>query len=222
MGVDGKPGQVEIDPSQPQAKKDIIDPETGGVIKSIYNPGVGKYDVCVITGPSYTTKRQEAAESMEKVAQANPALWQVAGDLIVKHMDWPGAEELAERLKRSIDPKLLEDQQSPDLLKAQQEMQQLQQENQEMRKMLENVQTSFEQQELKIKAFDAETKRISAVQAGMSPEQIQDIVLGTVHGMLTSGDLVGKVAGISNPPEVINNTPTEQPQSPENFYYKGE
>jgi hypothetical protein len=29
----------------------------------------------------------------------------------------------------------------------------------------------------------------------MSPEQIQDIVMGTVHGMITSGDLVGEMPG---------------------------
>jgi hypothetical protein len=27
----------------------------------------------------------------------------------------------------------------------------------------------------------------------MSPEQIQDIVLGTVHGMITSGDLISEM-----------------------------
>ncbi|WP_354062000.1 hypothetical protein [Devosia sp. 2618] len=34
--------------------------------------------------------------------QAKPALWQVAGDLIVKAMDWPEAKEIAERLNRMI------------------------------------------------------------------------------------------------------------------------
>ena len=29
----------------------------------------------------------------------------------------------------------------------------------------------------------------------MSPEQIQDIVLGTVHGMITSGDLISEMPG---------------------------
>jgi hypothetical protein len=29
----------------------------------------------------------------------------------------------------------------------------------------------------------------------MSPEQIQDIVLGTVHGMITSGDLINEMPG---------------------------
>jgi hypothetical protein len=44
--------------------------------------------------------------------------------------------------------------------------------------------------EAQIKLFDAETKRLTAVQASMSPEQIQDIVMGTVHGMMVNGDLV--------------------------------
>jgi hypothetical protein len=68
--------------------------------------------------------------------------------------------------------------------------------------MLQNVGKSIEVQEQqrldfesKIKAFDAETKRISAVAAGMSPDQIQDIVLGTVHGMITSGDLISEMPG---------------------------
>jgi hypothetical protein len=64
--------------------------------------------------------------------------------------------------------------------------------------MLQNVNKSMESQDLQrkefeatIKAFDAETKRISAVQASMTPEQIQDIIMGTIHGAITSGDLVG-------------------------------
>ena len=49
--------------------------------------------------------------------------------------------------------------------------------------------------EAQVKAYSAETQRISAIQASMSPEQIQDIVMGTVHGMITSGDLVGEMPG---------------------------
>ena len=78
----------------------------------------------------------------------------------------------------------------------------------QMHQMLQKVQSSFESRDLdikefdsKIKAFDAETKRLSAVQASMSPEQIQDIVLGTVHGMMTSGDLVGAMPERESPQE---------------------
>jgi hypothetical protein len=211
MGVDGEVDQVEIDPEQPEAKKDIIDPDTGAVIKSIFNPGVGKYDVCVITGPSYTTKRQEAAESMSALMQGNPELWAVAGDLLVKSMDWPGSEKLAERLRRTIDPKLLSDQPPPEVLQAQQQIEAMGQQMEAMRRLLENVQTSFEQQELDIKKFDVETKRIAAVQESMTEMQMQDTIMGTLHAMMDSGDLAAGRAEIGNPDGLQNNNPGEQP-----------
>jgi Cu/Ag efflux protein CusF len=211
MGVDGEVDQVEIDPEQPEAKKDIIDPDTGAVIKSIFNPGVGKYDVCVITGPSYTTKRQEAAESMSALMQGNPELWAVAGDLLVKSMDWPGAEKLSERLRRTIDPKLLSDQPPPEVLQAQQQIEAMGQQMEAMRKMLENVQTSFEQQELDIKKFDVETKRIAALQESMTEMQMQDTIMGTLHAMMDSGDLAAGKPGGGNPDGLQNNNPGGQP-----------
>ena len=76
------------------------------------------------------------------------------------------------------------------------------QELDQMHQMLQNVSKSIEVQdqqrldfEAKIKAFDAETKRISAVASGMSPEQIQEITLGTIHSMITSGDLIAEMPG---------------------------
>ena len=44
--------------------------------------------------------------------------------------------------------------------------------------------------EAQIKMFDAETKRITAVQASMSEEQIHDIVRGTIHAAIDTGDLI--------------------------------
>jgi hypothetical protein len=54
---------------------------------------------------------------------------------------------------------------------------------------VENIQNSMEAQELKIKAYDAETKRISAMQAAMTPEQVQDIVMGTIAAAVETGDI---------------------------------
>jgi len=204
IGMDGETSMAKIDPTQQEPVKKIVSPENPNiVIEKIYNPGVGKYDVCVTTGPSYMTKRQEALDSMSQLLQGNPALWAVAGDLFIKNMDWPGAQEMSKRFAKTIDPKLLEtDDKSPALQAAEQQMQAMGQEMEMMHKMLQNVHQSVEMQDLerknfeaKIKAFDAETKRISAVQASMSPEQIQDIVMGTVHGMITSGDLAGEMPG---------------------------
>jgi hypothetical protein len=201
IGVDGETDQAAIDPSQPMPVKKIQD-ERGIVIKKIYNPSVGTYDVAVTTGPSYMTKRQEALDAMSQLLQGNPQLWAVAGDLFIKHMDWPGAQEMAKRFAKTIDPKLLSDEDDPALQAANQQMQAMAQEMEQMHSMLQNVSKSIEAQEMQVKqfdsqvkAYDAETKRISAVQAGMSAEQIQDIVMGTVHGMITSGDLVSEMPG---------------------------
>jgi Phage P22-like portal protein len=201
IGIDGETDQAMIDPTQPMPVKKIQN-EAGIVIKKIYNPNVGKYDVAVTTGPSYMTKRQESLDAMSHLLQGNPQLWAVAGDLFIKNMDWPGAQEMSQRFAKTIDPKLLSNEDDPALQAANQQMQAMGQEMQQMHQMLQNVHQSMEAQTLKVKefdsqvkAYDAETKRISAVQAGMSPEQIQDIVLGTVHGMITSGDLINEMPG---------------------------
>jgi hypothetical protein len=209
IGEDGEPATVKMNPMQQEPVKRIVDQE-GTLIEKIYNPGVGKYDVRVITGPGYATKRQEALESMAQLLQGNPQLWQVAGDLFVKNMDWPGAQDLAKRFKKTIDPKVLADEDDPALAAANQQMEAMAAEMENMFQMLQNVNKSMEARELQIKEFEAEvkaygaeTQRISAVQAGMSPEQIQDIVMGTIAAALDTGDLV---AGAPQMP------PMEQPQ----------
>lgn len=196
IGEDGEPSTVKMNPTQEEPVKKIVNQE-GVVIDKIYNPGVGKYDVRVITGPGYATKRQEALESMAQLLQGNPQLWQVAGDLFVKNMDWPGAQDLAKRFQKILDPKVLADEDNPALVAANQQMEAMAAEMQNMYNMLQNVSKSMEARDLEIKEFEAqvkayqaETQRISAVQAGMTPEQIQDIVMGTIAAALDTGDLV--------------------------------
>jgi hypothetical protein len=216
IGEDGETDMVKIDPMQQEPVKKIIDPMNPSVvIDKIYNPSVGKYDVVVSTGPGYATKRQEALEAMAQLLQGNPQLWQVAGDLFVKNMDWPGAQEMAKRFAKTIDPKLMEDgDKSPDLQAAEQQMEAMGQEMEQMHQMLQNVGKSIEMQDMKrkdyeaeIKAYQAETQRISTVQASMSPEQIQDIVMGTIHAAMDSGDIV------NGSPEMRE--PAEMPEMPE-------
>jgi Na+/phosphate symporter len=139
---------------------------------------------------------------MANLLQGNPQLWAVAGDLFVKNMDWPGADELAKRLAKTIDPKLMGDENDPALQAANMQMQAMGQEMEQMHKMLQNVQQSMEAQDLQIKqfdsevkAYDAETKRMTAMSAAMTPDQVQEVVLGTIHGMITSGDLINEMPG---------------------------
>jgi hypothetical protein len=74
-----------------------------------FDLNAGKYDVAVEAGPSFATKRQEALASMIDLTKSYPQVAQVAGDLMVKNMDWPGASEIAERLKKMLPPQLADD-----------------------------------------------------------------------------------------------------------------
>jgi hypothetical protein len=223
IGEDGETDMVKIDPMQAEPVKKIVNQE-GVVIDKIYNPSVGKYDVVVTTGPGYATKRQEALEAMAQLLQGNPQLWQVAGDLFVKNMDWPGAQEMAKRFAKTIDPKLMQDgDKPPELQAAEQQIQAMGQEMEQMHQMIMNVGKSIETQDMQrkdyeaeIKAYQAETQRIAAVQAGMTFEQIQDVVLGTVHGMITSGDLVNEMPGrdMDTGPEMPMEGMEQQQQPP--------
>jgi hypothetical protein len=200
IGEDGESSMVKMNPMQPEPVKKIVD-QNGIVIDKIYNPSVGKYDVVVVTGPGYATKRQEALEAMAQLLQTNPQLWAVAGDLFVKNMDWPGAQEMAKRFAKTIDPKILSDEEDPALQAANLQIQAMAQEMQQMAGLLQNVQQSMEAQKLEIdrfkaetdadvKAYQAETDRLKAVAAGMQPEQVQEVVLQTLRDVMTAGDLV--------------------------------
>lgn len=59
----------------------------------------GKFAVVVDTGPSFSTKRQEAATTLMELGQVYPQAMPLIGDLIVSNMDWEGSKEAALRLK---------------------------------------------------------------------------------------------------------------------------
>ena len=220
IGDDGEVDNVKFNPDQPEAVRKVEDPDRPGiVIETIYNPSVGTYDAIAATGPGYATKREQSMEAMAQILQGNPELWAVAGDLFVKNMDWPGADQLAARLARTVDPKLLsEEDNSPAFQAAQQQIQEMGQQLDQMHGMLQNVHNSEEMRtneikefEAQIKAYSAETQRMAALQANMSPDQIQEIVLGTVHSMIDSGDLIAAMPSQEMPSEDIGEMQPEMP-----------
>ena len=88
IGDDGKPELLTIN------QRDSVD----HVLNDIT---VGQYDVVMETGPGYNSKRQEAVDNMLPLLSAAPELMQVAGDLVFRNMDWPGADIIADRLAAS-------------------------------------------------------------------------------------------------------------------------
>ncbi len=95
--------------------------EDGGVSQAVINKWdeaakmvindlkVGQYGVAVTSGPSYATMRAEAADAMVQFGQSWPKLMDIAGDKVVKAMNWPGAEEIAERIARTIPKEIRDD-----------------------------------------------------------------------------------------------------------------
>lgn len=128
----------------------------------------GKYDVTVDTGPSFATKRQEAVASMLDLSRAAPQLMQIAGDLMVRNMDWPGAQEIADRIKKTLPPNIVEDdknkQQQPLPPQVQQQMQQMSQMVQALSKELDEnselirTKTLELQSHERIAALESETR----------------------------------------------------------------
>lgn len=116
---------------------------------------VGQYDVALSTGTSYSTRRVEAAQAMMDAIQVWPQLMTVAGDLVARAQDWPGADKIAERLEQTmqqpqIDPAMVQ--------KMQQEMQKLQMENAALK--LEN---KNKEDKHNVDIYNAETQRIRAL-----------------------------------------------------------
>ena len=147
---------------------------------------VGKYDLVVTQGASYATKRIEALNSMVEIARVNPAIMQIAGDLIVKAMDWDGASEIAERLKKMLPPQLQQEegedgQQLPP--EVQSMIEQGKQQIDELTRQVQMLESEKDDKddELRLKKYEIDVKAEIelaklAKDGGMSQEQVIALV----------------------------------------------
>jgi len=69
-----------------------------------------EYDYTIGVGPAYSTARQEATDALIELGKNWPKLMDVAGDKVVGSMDFFGSEEVAERIKRTIPPNIIGEQ----------------------------------------------------------------------------------------------------------------
>jgi hypothetical protein len=139
--------------------EEYTDKETGQ--KKVFMVGAGKYDVRVISGASFTTKRQETAELLAGALQAAPQLMGVIGDLYFRNLDAAGSDQMAERMKKWISaqsPGLIEDEKGgqPEIPpQVQQAMQQMQQQVQQAQQQLQALDAYGKQKEQEIQALQA-------------------------------------------------------------------
>lgn len=164
-------------------------------VERVFDLGVGKYDVAVDTGPSFTTQREEAATQMIELLRSFPAAAPVIGDLLAKNLNWPGADEIAKRLQAMLPPQIKALDQSdlpPEALakisqlenqlkQMSQAMQQGMGEFQKVVRELESLKAdkAIDAAKVQVDAYNAETNRMAKVQLP-TVENILDTVRAQV------------------------------------------
>ena len=140
-------------------------------MSAIYDLTVGKYDVTVKAGPSYTTQREEARESMIALLQAFPQAASVTGDLVVDAMDWPNSDVFAKRLKALLPPGVADDRDDPRIAQMAQQMQGMEQvinqlmadrEGKQAAIQVDREKLVIDSRKVDIDYMQAETKRMEA------------------------------------------------------------
>lgn len=173
LAEDGSDDSVQINPQQqaPMVEQPKQDGTEG--VDRAFNPAMGKYEVVADSGPSYGTKREEAFDAMTALAAQNPAFLGIAGDLYMRAADFPMAEELAERFKKSIPPNILGEGPSPELQDALAQIQQLEAQLQAaMQAAADNDQKAADKSmKNEIDAFRATTDRLQALLEKLDPVQ---------------------------------------------------
>jgi hypothetical protein len=85
IGSDGQPDMTVIN-------------EQSAIGEVLNDVTVGEYDVVMDTGPGFQSRRQQAVEAMMPMLTGNSELFNIAGDLVFRNMDFPGADVIADRL----------------------------------------------------------------------------------------------------------------------------
>lgn len=150
---------------------------------------VGQYDVTVTTGPSYSTRRAEAAESMIQFIQTMPDAAALTSDLIAKNMDWPGAEEFASRLEKTLPPGTIKpDEDDQEAIAAAQRAQMAAQQQEQMQ--VQDFSLEMKRKELEAVKIDAEIRKIGAEAQNTDAktrETIAQAVLKELEAQMKSG-----------------------------------
>lgn len=221
LGEDGVARNVKVgklNPQQQAQQKSSAEANESGLdaaeIARVYDLTVGKYDLVVTAGPSFATKREESASQMIELIRSYPAAAPLIGDLLAKNLDWPGADEIAQRLKAMLPPQVQG--QNPELAAAQEQLQALQGELQKMAVALQEAQGSnadelakvkeqaeqanrkldLEARRVEIDSYNAETNRMKALApkgVGLPPEaqgEIVNLILQTIQHLIDSPDMI--------------------------------
>lgn len=141
--------------------------------QKLYDLTTGDYDIVVETGPSYSTKRQEAAQNILNISQSNPEIWQWAPDILFRNMDMAGSDELAERAKLILPPQIQQADNKEQMKIPPQVQQQLMQSHQMIEQLTQALNAANDQ--LDTKKIEIESKERIAAQNNATAIAIAEI-----------------------------------------------
>ena len=217
LADDGTEMEVELDPTARQAYLEMTNHQ-GEVVRRIFNPSLGRYDVAADVGPAYGSKRQETVDALTLILTQNPGLTGIVGDLLLSAMDFDKAQEAAQRLKRMVPPIALGKGPTHNEQAMQAQIQQL---HGLLAKALQG--TAKDQLKLvgkeemrDIDAYDSETKRIAAMKDMLptDPQAMRNLIEQLVGESLKTTLQPVLDANKSALADVTGDTPEEQPPLP--------
>ena len=174
LGDDDESKSAELDPTQPQSVRKI---QTLNGVKNVYNLSVGEYNVSVTVGPSYNTKRMEAASVFTELARStqDPGAASVMNYLAIKNSDVTSSDEAVTMLKALLPPQALQaEEQGPVPPQVMAQMRQIDQENQILKQQLQEV--AQENQQLKSGAAEGLAKIQSDEKEAMAKLDLESMV----------------------------------------------
>ena len=192
----------------------------GETPQGIYDLNIGKYDIEMDVGPSYSSKRQETADKMTEIAKVRPDIMDVAGDLYFEALDLPLGKQIAERVKTAMPPEMLGD--DPQAAKLQQAAMTLAQ----MQEQLANYEAALESKEKNEKfeqAAKAEELQLERDKFEVDAEKIKAEIAKTyaeiqMQGMEAASQnidqIVGDVADLKETMSLILDNEEERLASP--------
>jgi hypothetical protein len=193
LSFDGASSQVTIDPGQSQS---VVETETGLSI----NPNVGKYDMRVVVGASFSTQRSQTQAALSEVMRGNPQLTPAIAPIWAGTLDIQNADKLAQVLAAMAPPEVRailnpEADKTPKLADVMAELSQVKAALQEAVQHAHDAQQDADQAEQKaadkteadqVAWYKAETDRLKVT--GANEAQIQAIVQDMVNQMLSGPD----------------------------------
>lgn len=164
----GEKTWIMIDPDQKEAVRETQEMvREGEALKIALNPKIGEYECVSDPGPDYATQRQEAWNAITQIVVANKELVAVIGDLLFKYGDFPGADDIMERLQKEIKatkPYLFDENMDPQMAAAMEQNKNLIALNTELQMKLaeSNLKIRGRDERRDIEAFKAQTERMRA------------------------------------------------------------